>query len=620
MASNIINGGAKPNPITVGPAPIVHITDGADGAPVKALTFGIEPKQDLHGYSNPWPAGGGVNLLAPRTDGTATSAGVTLSSSDGVYTLTDTSTGTWLFDHAIDLPAGSYACALFNDAPPSGSGTISIYLMDASNNILLNLPVTAANTTKIFTLTAAVTKFRLRGSTGNTYNSVKLSPIIVSGSTVPTTFSPYSNICPISGWAAVDGWQSGVNVWDEEWELGSYDNSGAPVPNNTIIRTKNFIGVKPSKEYWIQSPINGVLYWYDASKTFISLESFNSNGQLKTAPANAVYLRFRLASTYGTTYNNDISINYPSTDHAYHAYRGTPITFTLGQTVYGGYVDAIAGKCVVTMIAKDMGDLTWTNDTNRTGNFYTTAISDVPDNSNFAVVCSSYAVDNTKNANTIQDGQLSAMSNYGGRRIFVKDVAKDSMTGAQFKTAVTGQTLIVTLATPVEISLTPVTNLSTLLGENNFWADSGDTTLTYYQAASSVVAVYNRSNHVYVSIPLSAIRYDTYSVTPQQAIDLDSYRSETGTLIRNVVGSKCKLEFNTPSMNNTQWAAVWDVVSAGFNNANEKKVKLKYFDTLSATYKTGYFYVPDVQTQIRNIDEPNGIINYDEIRIAFIEY
>ena len=127
-------------------------------------------------------------------------------------------------------------------------------------------------------------------------------------------------------------------------------------------------------------------------------------------------------------------------------------------------------------------------------------------------------------------------------------------------------------------------------------------------------------SHAYVAIPLDTIRYDTYQITPQQAIDLDSYRSESGTLIRNVVGSKCKLEYNTPMMDNNKWDAVWDVISAGFNNNNERKLKLKYFDTLSGTYKTGWFYVPDVQTPIRSIDEANGIINYNEIRLAFIEY
>lgn len=139
-----------------------------------------------------------------------------------------------------------------------------------------------------------------------------------------------------------------------------------------------------------------------------------------------------------------------------------------------------------------------------------------------------------------------------------------------------------------------------------------------YNNNYGLVQVYNGT--AYISIPLGYMRYETYQITPQQTIDLDSYRSENGNLLRNPVATKCKLEFNTPLMTDTQWADVWRIIKAGFNNNTERKLKLRYYDTLSATYKTGYFYVPDVQTTIRNIEEGAGIINYNEIRIAFIEY
>ena len=141
-----------------------------------------------------------------------------------------------------------------------------------------------------------------------------------------------------------------------------------------------------------------------------------------------------------------------------------------------------------------------------------------------------------------------------------------------------------------------------------------------YSASYGLIQVQKKADSTWVTIPLEYIRFETYQATPQQAIDLDSYRAETGTLIRNVVGSKAKLEFNTPIMSDSDWQAVWSIISAGFNNSNEKRLKLRYYDTLSATYKTGYFYVPDVQTQIRNIDESTGKIMYNEIRVAFIEY
>ena len=141
-----------------------------------------------------------------------------------------------------------------------------------------------------------------------------------------------------------------------------------------------------------------------------------------------------------------------------------------------------------------------------------------------------------------------------------------------------------------------------------------------YSNTYGLVQVMTHGTSTYTKIPLKYIRFETYQATPQQAIDLDSYRAETGTLIRNVVGSKAKIEFNTPIMSDSDWQAVWTIISAGFNNSNEKRLKLRYYDTLSNSYKTGFFYVPDVQTQIRNIDESTGKIMYNEIRVAFIEY
>ena len=35
----------------------------ARNAPLRKLSVAFSPKQDLHGYDSPWPAGGGVNKI-----------------------------------------------------------------------------------------------------------------------------------------------------------------------------------------------------------------------------------------------------------------------------------------------------------------------------------------------------------------------------------------------------------------------------------------------------------------------------------------------------------------------------------------------------------------------------
>ena len=41
---------------------VVSFEDGAE-LPAESVIAHIEPQQDLHGYDNPWPAGGGKNLF-----------------------------------------------------------------------------------------------------------------------------------------------------------------------------------------------------------------------------------------------------------------------------------------------------------------------------------------------------------------------------------------------------------------------------------------------------------------------------------------------------------------------------------------------------------------------------
>jgi hypothetical protein len=158
-----------------------------------------------------------------------------------------------------------------------------------------------------------------------------------------------SNIRPISGWSSVGVTDCAVNIWDEEWEVGDIDAQGNPTSSTTLIRTKNFNPCKPSTTYKVVTPSNTSMYmkYYDKDKNFIAPTV--AAGSTITTPSNCYYFKFVIGSAYGTTYNNDISINYPSTDTEYHAYSGTTTTipFVDGQgqsvEVFGGECDVVNG-------------------------------------------------------------------------------------------------------------------------------------------------------------------------------------------------------------------------------------------------------------------------------------
>lgn len=118
------------------------------------------------------------------------------------------------------------------------------------------------------------------------------------------------------------------------------------------------------------------------------------------------------------------------------------------------------------------------------------------------------------------------------------------------------------------------------------------------------------------------MRYDTYQITPDQRLDLDTgLRDLTGVMHRVVVQhTATKIEFNTPMMDSVKFDALINLLMSHVRNYWERDVWLEYYDPETRGYKTGHFYIPDDPYKIRNVDVANRIVNYNEFRVAFIEY
>jgi len=154
------------------------------------------------------------------------------------------------------------------------------------------------------------------------------------------------NIRPIEGKTELIIRHSGANIWDEEWELGSLNNStGEKVSSSSSIRSKNFIPVRPNTQYYFPN-LDGYVLQYDQNKGYIGILA---NRNTKPTDATCYYLMFRLSTNYGTVYKNDYSINYPATVTEYEQYKSNTYTTALGQTVYGGTLDVVSGLLTVDM-------------------------------------------------------------------------------------------------------------------------------------------------------------------------------------------------------------------------------------------------------------------------------
>lgn len=306
-----------------------------------------------------------------------------------------------------------------------------------------------------------------------------------------------SNVRAISGWDAVDTNVTGANIWDETWENGWINSQGQEV-SGTTIRTK-FIPIKPNTAYYINTDKFGDIYCYDSNKAFIGTAPYTAQGSgyVITTRPNTAYIRVPFISSYGTTYNNDISINYPSTDTEYHPYDGQTITTNLGQTVYGGVSEVVSGKLTNTLRRIIIPNDTPVNLRSSGDGVkrYVASISELRTEPYKGM---------ENNAGFLIASKLTKGNGYSGTSPYLAflDVGNlyftvpDTMTDTDASSLVRGMELVYELVTPTEIQLTP-TEVKSLLGANNAWSESGtveveyraDTTLAYNELLSLIASL-----------------------------------------------------------------------------------------------------------------------------------
>ena len=195
---------------------IVSFEASAANMPIKSLVAQIEPIQDLHGYSSPWPAGGGKNLCPPF-DAT-TQNGVTITvDNKGVITLNGECTANFNIFVSVSLNAGKYIL--------SGSyGNADFYTGATSESNRLYINVSGSNYIdnetggRNFTVSEAGTYIlRLvilsKSITGVTFSNSVIKPMIRFSTETDDTFTPYENYCQITGWTELHGARTGENLF-----------------------------------------------------------------------------------------------------------------------------------------------------------------------------------------------------------------------------------------------------------------------------------------------------------------------------------------------------------------------------------------------------------------------
>ena len=465
------------------------------GGIMKSIIAPITYSQDLHGYANPWPGGGGKNKL-PDLKYQYSANGVALGQ-DVTYTT-----------EAITLAAGTYTLSITH--------TISttprvLYRQNGTASVLGRLTVPGTDS---FTFTAdgGTYSFYVYESTG--VNADDITQFMLESGSTATSFEPYENNCPISG-------LTGLSVY--------------------VGHTQDQQGANTYNANWI----------------------------------------------------------------------------TQAGTAFHATIDIVKGILTIDSALKSLGDFTW-QDTS--GGFRTTVLGGYRAE---VIACSQYEVVDysIEFANRTDMSIQCGASDTAGQRIYIKDSRLAN--AEELKSVMADCQILYKIETPVTYRITPKT-IEALIGQNYIWSENNETLNTVLTAPATGFAgwlIKCVTNGTPVEIPLKYMRAETYTVTPDQRMEWSAERDVTGVLHRETVQNlPPKIEFNTPLMTNSDINALNSIIKAAFTNYLQRNITIQFYDPERDEYWEWDCYMPDVKYHIRNADTANSIVNYEELRYAFIGY
>ena len=465
------------------PASIITIEDGADDLPVREMRIAIEPVQDLHGYENPWPGGGGKNLChIDQIDFLPIATWVNLENGNA-NTITN---GT-----KIHLKAGDYYFGL-TDA--SNINTFQVF--DSSGNTLRN------GTEGTFTLSEEQDIYIRFRAADNTV-ALKFKIQIETG-TSKTDWTPYSNICPITGWTGAKVTRTGKNLYHGKhlYEKSYISSTGEVKPLNDMFVTE-YIPVTGGEKYTISfiNEKSGFLQnviGYNANHQFLQIVhgfSSSSAGTLLNAtitmPANVAFITMN--TLYGDTNLQVIKGEYvPFDDQVYS------ITFpSEAGTVYGGTLTVEKDGSGTLVVDRGIEVITSESPISKTTSTVFYLNKNVPMLKTLdyigKLVCDRLVVRQNHGVMTNNFSNVPGITGYADLNntypnqnwIYLTNGVDTTTTDIKAWLANNPLTVVYTLATPITYQLT-APQVRTLLGLNHILADTGNVELLTYPVDTAI--------------------------------------------------------------------------------------------------------------------------------------
>ena len=424
--TNAISGVSEPVPkIRTVSGSVISISN-ALALPAVSLVADIDPVQDLNGYDKPWAGGAGKNLCPPFTKG------VSINATTGAIGSSSTSATTGKIPVNFTQNPNYYL---------SGMLTTLHNFVAAYNSSDQFLGRTAATSNADKQLTASsftsgtpsgtgdiayvrITIYEYSSGSGVIDDIDTMTAQLEIGSSA-SSYEPYENICPITGWTEAKVWRTGKNLIDDSKRyvvndaivyIGAESNAyTVALPAGTYTISVDFGGEPYGMYYREANDTANRKLWTTSSDTTEKTFTIEEDGTFR-------FWVYRSVASGGVdpTKIIHVQIELGSRATAYEPYNGNTYTIQLGQTVYGGTLDVTTG--VLTKVP-----------------YY-----------------------DPYNGETLVGPWVSSMDKY-----------------VSGNTPTTGAQVVDLGGTGTDVQLT-ATEVQMLLGNNTLWADSGDSELQYW--------------------------------------------------------------------------------------------------------------------------------------------
>ena len=314
------------------------------------------------------------------------------------------------------------------------------------------------------------------------------------------------NVRPISGWTRANVSRTGKNLL-ERWRTNDNTTNGITYTvNNDAEKSFTIDGTATANSYCGYSYVNAnnamsaipfrgmamtghvecsdsnvsaVWSYFKEDGSYEALASGTTKQATFTVPDEAVGFRILFAVPNGSTVNNAkacLQLELGSVATAFEPCTVTTIPISWQSeagTVYGGTVDPVTGKLTKTLGNIDLGTLDWTYDSTNMRFLAPHGNIVKESNRNTFIICPIYEGIWHGEA---YDQNWNNVIYVGGVNLVVHNHAYTDATA--FKTAMDGVQVVFEMSYYPKYTLT-AQQLTTLLGQNNIWADTGDSTVEY---------------------------------------------------------------------------------------------------------------------------------------------